>query len=215
MWELPLSTLYFPFAHSKRAVPAISSVAALITFAALGVGEVHADRIRASAAPPVFLWTDENKSAAQHVATSISDTFGTIHNFGPGTFIGGAIPLISSNHVPSEKDKSIKNGHAFGWTNAAHSNGSSSNSGSSGGSAGGVSSLVHQLSASGGVGGNGGAGAVVRAALNSNGSNNVGDTNGSVPLIANPLPGALPLFATGLGVLGLLGWRRKRRAQAA
>ena len=31
--------------------------------------------------------------------------------------------------------------------------------------------------------------------------------------VATPLPGALPLFATGLGVLGLLGWRRKRKAQ--
>ena len=30
-----------------------------------------------------------------------------------------------------------------------------------------------------------------------------------------PLPAALPLFATGLGGLGLLGWRRKRKAQAA
>ena len=30
-----------------------------------------------------------------------------------------------------------------------------------------------------------------------------------------PLPAALPLFATGLGALGLFGWRRKRRAQAA
>ena len=26
-----------------------------------------------------------------------------------------------------------------------------------------------------------------------------------------PLPAALPLFATGLGGLGLLGWRRKRK----
>jgi hypothetical protein len=32
---------------------------------------------------------------------------------------------------------------------------------------------------------------------------------------ATPLPAALPLFATGLGALGLLGWRRKRKAQAA
>ena len=31
---------------------------------------------------------------------------------------------------------------------------------------------------------------------------------------ANPLPPALPLFATGLGALRLLGWRRKRKAQA-
>ena len=29
-----------------------------------------------------------------------------------------------------------------------------------------------------------------------------------------PIPGALPLFATGLGAIGLLGWRRKRKAQA-
>jgi len=30
-----------------------------------------------------------------------------------------------------------------------------------------------------------------------------------------PLPAALPLFATGLGALGLLRWRRKRKAKAA
>jgi hypothetical protein len=30
-----------------------------------------------------------------------------------------------------------------------------------------------------------------------------------------PLPAALPLFATGLGALALLGWRRKRKSQAA
>ena len=33
-----------------------------------------------------------------------------------------------------------------------------------------------------------------------------------VPLPAVPLPAALPLFATGLGALGLLGWGRKRKA---
>ena len=32
--------------------------------------------------------------------------------------------------------------------------------------------------------------------------------------VATPLPGALPLFATGLAALGLLGWRRKRKAAA-
>lgn len=31
----------------------------------------------------------------------------------------------------------------------------------------------------------------------------------------SPLPGALPLFATGLGALSLLGWRRKRTQSAA
>jgi hypothetical protein len=31
---------------------------------------------------------------------------------------------------------------------------------------------------------------------------------------STPLPGALPLFASGLGALGLLGWRRKRKAHA-
>jgi hypothetical protein len=32
---------------------------------------------------------------------------------------------------------------------------------------------------------------------------------------SSPLPAALPLFATGLGALGLLGWRRKRKNAAA
>ena len=36
---------------------------------------------------------------------------------------------------------------------------------------------------------------------------------GSAPA-TTPLPSAFPLFATGLGAMGLLGWRRKRKAQA-
>jgi hypothetical protein len=32
-----------------------------------------------------------------------------------------------------------------------------------------------------------------------------------IDVTATPLPGALPLFATGLGALGLLVWRRKRK----
>ena len=34
------------------------------------------------------------------------------------------------------------------------------------------------------------------------------------PIGTTPLPAALPLFATGLGAFGLLGWRRKRKAAA-
>jgi hypothetical protein len=34
------------------------------------------------------------------------------------------------------------------------------------------------------------------------------------PTSATPLPAALPLFASGLGGLGLLGWRRKKKAAA-
>jgi hypothetical protein len=36
-----------------------------------------------------------------------------------------------------------------------------------------------------------------------------------VNLDATPLPAALPLFASGLGAIGLLGWRRKRKKASA
>lgn len=37
----------------------------------------------------------------------------------------------------------------------------------------------------------------------------------ATPVTATPLPAALPLFATSLGVVGLLGWRRKRKHAAS
>ena len=47
-----------------------------------------------------------------------------------------------------------------------------------------------------------------------NAGNNASGTITESPATV-PLPSTLPLFATGLGALGLLGWRRKRKAQAA
>jgi hypothetical protein len=46
----------------------------------------------------------------------------------------------------------------------------------------------------------------------------IGTSGGSVtvtPVSTTPLPAALPLFATGLGAMGLFGWRRKRKNAAA
>jgi hypothetical protein len=44
----------------------------------------------------------------------------------------------------------------------------------------------------------------------------IGLDNVSVTAVeTTPLPAALPLFASGLGALGLLGWRRKRKNAAA
>ncbi len=37
---------------------------------------------------------------------------------------------------------------------------------------------------------------------------------GAISLAAAPLPAALPLFAGGVGVIGLAGWRRKRKSPA-
>ena len=39
-------------------------------------------------------------------------------------------------------------------------------------------------------------------------------TVGSDAVSSTPLPATLPLFATGLGALGLIGWRRKRKQAA-
>jgi hypothetical protein len=39
-------------------------------------------------------------------------------------------------------------------------------------------------------------------------------TSSSGTLTPTPLPAALPLFAGGLGAMGLFGWRRKRKTKA-
>jgi hypothetical protein len=41
-----------------------------------------------------------------------------------------------------------------------------------------------------------------------------GNIVATAEITTTPLPAALPLFATGIGGLGLLGWRRKRKARA-
>ena len=70
--------------------------------------------------------------------------------------------------------------------------------------------MIHQVVSSGQISGSGGTSTVAGAALND--SANVADANASVQVVANPLPGALPLFITGMVGLGLLGWRKKRKA---
>jgi hypothetical protein len=41
------------------------------------------------------------------------------------------------------------------------------------------------------------------------------DASPIIATAATPVPAALPLFASGLGALGLFGWRRKRKAALA
>jgi hypothetical protein len=66
---------------------------------------------------------------------------------------------------------------------------------------------------------------VYNSPFNTNGSLNTGNNptalrvemtgTAALAALATPLPAALPLFATGLGAMGLLGWRRKKKAAAA
>jgi hypothetical protein len=47
------------------------------------------------------------------------------------------------------------------------------------------------------------------------GNSNIGLVTGFNDPAPTPLPAALPLFASGLGALGFLGWRKRRKAAAA
>jgi hypothetical protein len=50
--------------------------------------------------------------------------------------------------------------------------------------------------------------------LTTSGDATITELTGQGTQAETPLPAALPLFATGLGGLGLLGWRRKKKAAA-
>jgi hypothetical protein len=59
------------------------------------------------------------------------------------------------------------------------------------------------------------AGGIVFPPVTSNGVDFSTQVNLALPPSAVPLPGALPLFISGLVGLVLLGWRRKQKAIAA
>jgi hypothetical protein len=59
-----------------------------------------------------------------------------------------------------------------------------------------------------------GSGETITSLVLSSSDENFEVDNFSAIVAATPLPAALPLFATGFGALGLLSWRRKRKAQA-
>jgi len=60
-------------------------------------------------------------------------------------------------------------------------------------------------------------GAVAFTALETNGLGGFNAATDAIPIsgMGVPLPAALPLFGTGLGALGLLGWRKKRKARVS
>jgi len=93
-------------------------------------------------------------------------------------------------------------------------------SGGGGGGLGRSGSLVSEQSlAAALLGGGSGGGGPDRHSSDASDSNNdlnsgaaLQDPSDGTSVSATPLPAALPLFATGLGAIGLLGWCRKRKA---
>jgi hypothetical protein len=56
---------------------------------------------------------------------------------------------------------------------------------------------------------------VLAGEVGGNGEDLLAVTISDTPPTVTPLPAALPIFAGGLGALGLLGWRRKRKRATA
>ncbi len=56
---------------------------------------------------------------------------------------------------------------------------------------------------------------VLKIVYGNPGGNTVTGPNFTLQISALPLPGALPLFVSGLGALGFVGWRRHKKAKLA
>ena len=198
------------------------SLVALFAFVAFGTTDARAKSIMAFAAPPVFLWTDES-SEAQHIANTITEEYGVIHELGPGTFLGSGLPTNSRGHAWGQAgtdwdDQAIASTegthvHDSSLGGSSSGNGSSGNGSSARNDIDGSSSFsfpVNQMTTSLSIGGS-----LLADGPQAQDSNGLGDPDpdpARAVVIANPLPSAFPLFAGGLAGLGLLGWRRKRKA---
>ncbi len=147
------------------------------------------------------------------------------------TINGGSVVTINGNN--SVADFVIANGAVVILDGVTITGGQTASNGDGGGiyNNGGILTLVNSIlegntATYGGGNGNGDGdgggiynnGGMVNLAnstfLNNSASfgNDIYNNGGTVAV--TPLPAALPLFATGLGGLGLLGWRRKRKAAA-
>jgi hypothetical protein len=172
----------------------------------------------ATAAPP-FLWTGVDSPQAQGIATVLSEDFGRVHDFAPWTFLGSRISAGAPNHPFSLGAMTDFDDKGF-ESESRHSHRLPASNGSSVGNASiAADSVLDRLSTSAAPNGSfgRGGGSVAKAASdgpNGNQSSGAGDNSDppDPPVSTVPLPSALLLFATGLGGLGLLGWRRKRKA---
>jgi hypothetical protein len=131
---------------------------------------------------------------------------------GLGAEIGGAVTLSAGTSLTIL----VGGGGADG--------GGIANGGGGGGGSFIVASVLGPLVIAGGGGYSGGGGGGIYDGGGGGGSyldpsvtliialDSMNSSNGQVDISIIPLPATLPLFASGLGALGLLGWRRKKKA---